>query len=178
MARGEDREARTAAEEGANVSDAYETATYYDCADSETLSHEDPGEAIEEYLDNAMDPDCDVSAFISEHGPITMTAYVRQSVPDSWVQNVARSLAEGAAERYSEEYGNPAGAPGEDIPYEAVTRAEAAIAATLWEMYAAGTVWACDRVAERVYEPAEVEQLMREYRPEWWPELRPKKEGA
>ena len=146
---------------------AYENATYYDCRGNESLEHETPEDTIAELIECYLEPGCDVARIIEERGPITVTAYKRNEVSESWIRNTAEYLAGDAAERFCEEYGNPDGDT-DDVPEEAVKRAAEFMEAGIRAMAQAATVWQCETCGERTYQPAEVEALMRAERSEWF----------
>ena len=106
-------------------------ADYYDCCDSETLSHDTPEEAIEYLIDNSGLPRETMDEIIKRLAPVTVTAYVRQVVTDGWIRAIAGSVVEDVVERWEEDFGDPDGVAGDALKAEAVTRAEGAVAKAL-----------------------------------------------
>lgn len=145
------------------MADAYDTATYYDCCDSEEYSAESPAAALADYYDGWADPTADIAAVLRGRPPLTVTAYVRAAVPARWAQRMAERLAEDVAEDYCEEYGPPDGL--EEVQVELLGLAlQPALEDWLKEM----PVWSCEKVGQRTYSAEEVERLLREERPEWF----------
>ena len=138
-------------------------AAYYDCRDSENLSHDHIEEAVEEMIE-FFEPGCDASKVIRDHGPLTMTAYRRGEVADKWITSEADVLVEILAEHWTEEYG---GNPDGDDP-EAVPEFTTAILAAVRAFVAAQKVYPCHLVGEYTYSVEEVEAMMRGFRPDWF----------
>lgn len=145
--------------------DLFENADYYDCRDSESLSHETVSEAIEELFDCWAAPDGNMSELIKELSPVTVTAYHRREISDAEWSHVALHAAEAILESLDEEYGDPD---------DHVERSqEQSLAATLapvirdWckENY---QVWQCRSAGKREYTAEQVEAMMRAENPDWF----------
>ena len=78
----------------------YDSATYYECGESETLTHESPEEALEAFVESWQEPGLDTMRLIL--------------------------------------------------------------------FYSFGRVWSCSKVGERTYSGEELEEMMREYNPDWF----------
>ncbi len=146
----------------------FESATYYDCRNSESLQHESVEEAIEELLDLLATPVCDMRALIKEHAPITVTAYIREQVSDKFIERVASDLLEQASERFSEEFGDPDGYRDGLDDLKVTQEVGPLFVEAVKRLYAHGTVWQCRRAGKREYSAEEVEEMMYEQNPEWF----------
>jgi len=148
---------------------AFDTATYYDCVDSEEYSHETPEDAIEAYLDGFMTPNCDAEKTIretlagSEH--LTVKAYNRDEAQPKWADAVARQLVERANDAWTEEYGDP---DGDGFGAQATRYLGEEFAKALRWVIAREQVWACTKCDERRYTVDEVLALMRTHSPGWF----------
>ena len=144
-------------------------AAYYDCCDSDQLEHETPEEAVEYLIEQAVDhKDEPVLDTIRSVSPVTVTAYERHAVTDEWINRIAGSAVEQAADSWEEEYGNPDGAAVSFSP-KAVAAAEVAMARVLREFWSSVDVWVCDPIEPLVVlDAAQVEEMMRAYNPEWF----------
>jgi hypothetical protein len=150
---------------------AFDTATYYDCVDSEEYSHETPEDAVEAYLDGFMTPNCDAEKTIretlagvgSEH--LTVKAYNRSEVPPKWVDAVACQLVACANDAWREEYGDP---DGDGFDAQATKYLGEEFARALQWVIAQEQVWACSKCGERRYTVEEVLALMRTHNPGWF----------
>lgn len=146
--------------------DPFDGADYYDCRDSESLSHETVDEAIEDLLDSWSSPSCDMVALIQEQSPITVTAYRCAEILEAeWTQR-AVNAAEFILESLDEEYGDPDGSSREK---------EQSLGAALAPVIRAWCKehhqpWQCNPSGERVYEADEVEAMMRKYNKDWFEE--------
>ena len=148
---------------------AFERAKFYDCRGSEVFTCKTPQEALIEYLGGSARLDEDRVALIVRRSPITMSAFVPRSIDGPWISNRAWGLLEEAADRFSEEFGDPDG--GDDGLDENAYQAEMPAAVeVLTIFYGHGRVYSCEKVAERVYDAAEVECILRERCPEWFAE--------
>lgn len=140
---------------------------FFDCRDSEVLSHETVEEAIEEYLDGFMTRDCDVAKLIAEHTPLEVRGFDRKPLDHGFADQSAGWLLESALEQFEEEYG------GGDYPLieetdQAAVAAKEQIAAALRILHASVSVWQCEENAKREYSTEEVEAMMRENNPDWF----------
>ena len=148
---------------------AFERAKFYDCQGSEVFTCKTPQEALIEYLGGPAGLDEDRVALIAKLSPITMSAFVPRSIDGRWITNRARDLLEEAADRFSEEFGNPDGSD-DDLDENAYRAVMPAAIEVLTIFYGRGRVYSCEKVAERVYDAAEVECILRERCPEWFAE--------
>lgn len=148
--------------------DPYDHADYYECSGrTEQLSWESPELAIERFLDDDMQPGCDVEAVIRRNSPLTCTAYARKEVPRNMASSWARALVDQLNDYWTDqEFGDPDGEPdvlgGTELVEALTPIIQAAIDRT--------TVWACDAVGERTYEAEELIAMMREESPHWFEE--------
>jgi hypothetical protein len=124
---------------------------YYTCADPDELTHDDPDEAVEEYLDG----------FYGMELPETVEVkrYCRRVIGERQVRAEAEYALGGLMERLDEEYGSPDNAT--DITAEMRTVMLEAVQKVVG-MY---SVWTC----EEVKPPLEVStaEWIRKNAPEW-----------
>lgn len=134
----------------------FEAADYYDYhQDSEALSHEDPVEALEAFLDDLTE------AEVADLKDVTIYAFKRRVVADKWVGNTADRLAEQASEWWSEEYGDPDG----DFSLD-TDGLRAACLSALTAAVSTASVWVCEQVAQKTYSAAEALTLVRPSSPD------------
>jgi hypothetical protein len=123
--------------------DGYDGADFYDCRESEELSHTDPDDAIQDYLDDLLEPGLTrEQARARLPGTLTVTALRRRTVSESNKQYFADTALDDTLERLDDEYG------GEAITH-ATPRMKAAARAFSDAIAAEYTPWQCERVAER-----------------------------
>mgnify|MGYP000874416358 FL=1 len=144
----------------------------YGCSDPECLTATEPDEAIEEYIDNQCWPKMTEAEFLAVvRHPLTVTAYKRSVVPESQVKAWAESLTETLEESWAEEYGDP------DGTHRLCREADAIMREAVTKIVASSTVWSCEDVGEVELTGAQVEALMREWRPDWFEDEAPRASG-
>lgn len=136
---------------------AYLGATYYACNDPEELTHEDPEEAIHDYLDNLGWTSWRKT--IAEAAPVEVTAYTRKEVPDEQIRQWALRMVEDLEENVGEEYGGPDGFDFETKAKEALF---VGIQAAAKKCIEASHIWACEQVATREYSEEELLEMFKE----------------
>ena len=146
----------------------------YDCRDSESLIHESPEEAIEELIDAWLTKDCDVAKEIQKLAPVTVAAYVRQTIGDSWFEAEADRLLEVAAEDWGEEFDSEGDNEADLYARETKAAVLPDLVAVLKKFYAHSVPWNCERVGEVTLSSEQVVVLMREHRPDWFDSDEPK----
>ena len=146
---------------------AFDSADLFTCDDEpEDLTFESPEEAIEAFVNMWAEPDehigsCagpapyDLPDLARRVGPVTVFAYRRRQVEDSWYQSVASRVVELIEEQWGEDYGDP------DGDFEACPEAaEAKARAWLRDLLRDAVSWRCECVAERTYSVEEIEELL------------------
>lgn len=159
------------------MDDAYDSARFYDCRDSERLSHVTPEAAIEELLDVHYEEGESTVSCIARLSPIEVTGYNRIAISESERDSWAGCLAVDLIEMIEELYGDPGHSVclADGIEPEITRRMREAIDWVLEH----GTLLACTPVGKRVYEAAEVETMMRLDNPQWFEDERePLKDGT
>ena len=132
----------------------FDNATYYDWRDSETLSYETVEECLEAFVEFHAEADEPVEDVVRRLESVKVTAYVRKTVADEWVEGVTRSLAETLEEWWIEEYGNP---DGDD---ENIQEHWSDLLDGVRTIIGRERVWQCDDVATRTYTADEVLKLL------------------
>jgi hypothetical protein len=143
----------------------FDWATYYDCRDSEELTHSEPEEAIEEIVDMAYEKGVPIEETLADLGPVTVTAYNRRKASNEWIENQAEYMAGDLVERFEEEHGDPGGCHDAWTAKELKT-IEEKLCAVIKEAVADAAVWQCEKVAEREYSEAEVTAIAKDL----WPD--------
>lgn len=141
-------------------------AAFYDCREAEEYHCQSPEEALEELLDEWMEPDCDVAAFIKENAPYTICCYNPRKLEESFVKNAAAQALEWLAQHFDDEYG---------VDYYHNTswatvrkEFEPAMEKLLHEFFSKAKIWQCEEVGRFELGAELVEKMMREYRPDWF----------
>lgn len=155
----------------------FDSATFYTCDDScEELSLETVEEAIEEMLDGwfihdprttSMTPD----EAIETQGPITVYAYKRKTLPDSFGFGEAAidSMLEDFDEMYwCDEYGNAHDDNAPPWEGDVLKDVKRKLYATMEECMKLANIWRCEVVEERVFSEMAITAMMMEHRPDWW----------
>lgn len=138
---------------------------FYSCRDPETLSLESPEEAITEAVERDLTPEMSVAEKIAAiRQPLTVTAYDPATVDDKQRDNWADALLENLGEFFSDEHGDPDGAPCDAFPADAEQIMRAAVKSIIDRT----RVWRCEPVGEVTLTPDQVEEMMREENPEWF----------
>ena len=141
---------------------------FYDCSpDAETLTHEDPEEALEYWIDSLSSLNCDTSAVIRENCPVTVYASVRGTVSPKFLESVVLRTMDLVNESFVEEYGDPDDSHSD---LESSPEIVAKLRTALGEYLATGYVWRCDPAGEVTLNAEQVEAILREYAPERWDE--------
>lgn len=116
---------------------------YYDCSESDHITHEDPEECLVDYVDGFYWPKGkDLKESIREACPITMVEYMRKKITHHWIEGFAENCIEWFEEQLNEEYGDPSGdhenLHGSDkikaIEHFVVATKGAAELATVWQL--------------------------------------------
>jgi hypothetical protein len=138
---------------------------FYTCIDGgdEHLTHTDPAEAVEYYLDGFLSARFDVRAAIAQACPLTLTAYKRDEVcVNELAGTMAARLSEEAAETWNDEHGGPDGQM--SLDERAVKAFETAVRLLLASLYASGASWNCSPCGSVELSADDVAELMGE---EW-----------
>lgn len=150
-------------------SEPYDSAVFYDCRASEVLSHETPWDSIAEFLDCFTSPGCDMIEIIRSNSPITVTAYNRARIQDSWIAFRVESLAHLLAEQFGEEFGNP-NEDDQAMPADVMERFAKEIAPAVRSAVEKCDVWPCFVCGTRTYTFDDVVNMARREQPDWFVE--------
>jgi len=152
------------------MADNYENAYYYDCRESEDLSHSSPEEAIEELIDQAYEKDKPIEQTIADCCPIEMVGYVRKKIDLRHGEHYVDNMLESLEEEWGEEYGD---FDGDVMPWKKEQRVTVTKEFySLMEKHLKDAhIWQCDPCGKREYSEDEVLVMMREYCPEWFEDL-------
>jgi len=148
--------------------DAFDSAEFYDCFDSESLTHGTPEEAVEAWVDFWMDRDADITAVIREHAPCTVTAYRAEEIGEKWIQGLAESLLKRTEESLVEYFGNPNDYDDECISDADLKACLPAMVCAVQRVVSHFHVRRCEPVATRTLNADQIEAMMREYCPYWF----------
>jgi hypothetical protein len=126
---------------------------FYSCRDEERLTHTDPDEAIESYLDDCFEPDGTLNGFPET---VTLRAYDPFKLDP---EVIAGEVLERTIKACDEEYGDPTG---DDTPQTArMKEAALAFAKVFVEEYEVFMCLEADR------EEVDVESWVKQHHPEW-----------
>lgn len=141
---------------------------FYTCYDPESLTCTEPEEAIEQYLDADLNPRMTVAEVVAciRARPVTVTAYNPTEISDKLIENWADSLVESLGEMFSDEHGDPDAGCCDAFPDDA----DKTMLETVRSIIRRSHVWSCEAVGKVTLSPDQIEELMREHRPDWFTE--------
>jgi hypothetical protein len=142
---------------------SFDDCDFYTALDAEHLTHESPGEAIEDLLATAGNVGETTRAFVErDGGEVVVDGYKRAEVTDEWLKGLSTHLAERVAEDFSDDLGDPDG-DGDGLTKDVIAKLTTAIADAIGPIVRAeGVVWRCSKVASRTYTADEVVSLIGE----------------
>ncbi len=140
---------------------------FFSCSDvNEHLSSTNPIEAIAEFVESYLSPDCDTAEVIREDiVGVTVYAFNRAKVGERELSEVAASLSERAAEFWNENYTGPDGEFSIDDKEIAAFAEE--ILPALAKLYKREP-WLCEQVGSIDLSAEQLEALMRQECPNWF----------
>jgi hypothetical protein len=135
---------------------------------AERLTASTPAEAFEQYIDGACGGEhiAETIARCSNDGAFKLHAYRNDVVPAAWIKRRCSDIVERLGEDFSEEFGDPDGDT--DVGGQRDADVEAMLLPVLAEIIGKAKVWCTSKVGYRLYSVAEVEELLRKQRPEWF----------
>ena len=141
-------------------------AAFYDCMDSDSLSHTSPEEAVESYLEGLLYPCTGLTTEkLAAAGSVTVGCYEREEIPPKFASSLAAYLVERLDDEFAEsEYANQDG----DAEPARKAAAHPHMLAAVEAYLKAEPVWPCKKVKEVTLTPEQVEAMMREHCPEWF----------
>lgn len=143
---------------------------YYDCSESDHITHEDPEECLVDYFDGFYWPkEKDIKECIREACPITMVEYMRARIPPDWAEGFADNCVEWFEEQLNEEYGDPSG------DHETLSGPDRGIAAEHFTVAAKAvvelaSVWQLEEVSRFEYDYEQVLKIVKKECPHWFGE--------
>lgn len=144
-------------------------ATFWDCQDSEHLTHEDPIEALESFVDSHLERGRDTAEVIREMGAITCEGYERKTISESAIIEAAELALDTVVEDLDDpdEYGDPDGDRAM-FKVDALAKHRPAFVAAVRALIADAFVWQCERTHSVELTPDETIEILREERPDWF----------
>jgi hypothetical protein len=142
---------------------------FYSCyGDAESLTWTEPEEALESHLDDLLEPKMSVAEVVTalRAHPVTVYAYKPTTISDKQIEAWAESLTESLGEMFSEEHGDPEEGCGGGFPADA----DATMREAVTKIVRASHIWTCSVSGSVTLTPDQVEELMREYQPDWFKE--------
>lgn len=138
--------------------DRFDSADFYDCDDgAERLTHREPYEAIEAYLDThcVPEPGCEYLEYPEE---LNVYAWKRRSIQDADKQWLADKLFDALKEMHDE---SELADPEEAVKISAVAAmgVGSALRKAVDMFYENVTIWGCEQIAERTYTEAEMRAM-------------------
>jgi hypothetical protein len=142
--------------------DAFDRAEFYDCLDSEVLSHATPEDAVAAWLEFWIEQGCDIRKIAEEH-ECEITAHARETVSEDWIRERAETMLDDLAEDFEHDFGDPSG---DRLHDEEIKACVPAMIDAVRQFTERADVWRCERVAARVLDEDEVEAATRQHSPE------------
>lgn len=141
---------------------------FYSCTDPENLTHTEPEEALEEYLDGWLDHKMSVAEVVAaiRKYEVTVSAYNPTEISDGQIEAWADQCLEKLMEDFSEEHADPDSALGDAFPSDAGQLMREAVK----NIVRRTSVWSCEVVGKVTLTPDQLEAVMRAYRPDWFKE--------
>jgi len=162
------------AEDNTVVVDPFFSAKFYDCKESEQLSHDSAEGAIVDFFEEYKEVGDALVAEVDERCPLEVSAYNHIAITDEMLLDCAEDGLEAAAESLSnyEELWDPDG-DGLEITKEQLKAVAPKMVEILRELFSGVKVWGCEVVATREYSTEEVVAILREDSPSRFPEESP-----
>ena len=143
-------------------------AMFWDCEDSEVLTHLDPISALEAIVGNHRERCTPTAEIIRDMGPITVDAYRKKVHSPAEILQAAERALDAATEALDdEEYGHPEG----DHPIfscDVLKKHLPAFEAVVRTLLAEGRVWQCEVAQSVELTPDETIEILLVERPEWF----------
>jgi hypothetical protein len=141
---------------------------FWDCNDSEVLTHTDPISALEACVENHLDRASSVEDQIREMGAIPVEGYRRKKHDPSDINDAVDRALDAVVEALDDDdYGHPEG----DAPMfklEALARHRPAFDAAVRALVADARVWQVELAHTVELSPDETIEILRVERPEWF----------
>jgi hypothetical protein len=149
----------------------FPVGNFYTCTEPETLHAESPEDALEEHLDPDLHPKMTPAQVLAciRLRPVTITAYNPMEISDELIDAWAENLLESLGETFSDEHGDPDSGCCDAFPSDA----EQVMRDAVRSIIRRSTVWACEAVGKVTLSPDQIEEVMREHRPDWFVETAP-----
>lgn len=144
----------------------FPNADYYDCLESEELTHESPEEAVEYWLDNLAEKGVDILTCIRQNSPCVVAAYNQEKITEKDLSYLTDQLLEKADEYWLENYAGPD--VDEGFSKKALSEAKTLILPILKTLFASQPVWNCVAIGEVSLDATQIEAMMRRYNPHWF----------
>lgn len=146
----------------------FNSCDFYSCReDAEHLTHDSPGAALDEHLENYVGRPGETNRQTMERigGAVTVHGFDRDEVSDAWLKSASEGLAERTAEMFGEIYGDPDGGPAADDGFtkDVLTTMATAIRVAIEPIVRDhGKVWSYKRFASRTFTTDEVVAMLGE----------------
>jgi hypothetical protein len=140
------------------TNDPFDTAKFFDCNESEELSHEEPEEAILELTEY-----CKLEEIAEEFSEgLTVDAYAPKPLTDADISRHADHLAEITMEWWHDcdSFGSPDG----DYAAGELDLVRSELHKALTKALPQFHIWACEQVAKRHYTPEEIYEITKKDR--------------
>lgn len=142
------------------------SAAFFDCRDSERLSHESPAEAVLDWLDSNHDPTKQLEDHVAELCPVTLKAYARDAVTPRWFKE-ATNAAINALVASFDDYYRTDDDDGDRTCRKEVQAQHAEVEAMVRRVFAKVEPWGCHEVGSVTLEADDVLALVRIHAPQW-----------
>lgn len=146
----------------------FDACAFYSCReDEERLTHDSPGAALDEHLENYVGRPGETNRQTMERigGTVTVHGFKCDVVDPAWISTLCRSLATRVAEDFGNDHGDPEGystAP-DGFTRAVVDKTASAIKAAIEPIIREhGNVWNYKRIASRTFTTDDVVAMLGE----------------
>lgn len=149
-------------------SDKFNGAKFYDCdAEAEQLNYTSPADAIEAFVDYNFTPGETLARCIERLAPVKVSAFVPMDIDEAWCRILTDRLVEDLLQALEEDFGDPDGC---HLTLKDSKPVKTLIRAAVDQAAKDAAVWGCVAVAERAYDAAGIEAVLRQHCPQWFKE--------
>lgn len=142
--------------------ESFKSADFFDCGEPEQLSHDCVEDALEYYFDSFGSLGCDMRAIITEHCPISVTAFHRKRVDTGSFQLGIAQRVETLVDNLNEDFAEEFCDPDDDstgIDEDAIGR----IRDLVLKEFAALSVWQCEPTESVEFSAEQVCELLKDW---------------
>lgn len=139
----------------------YDNASFYDATESESLTHEEPEDALREVVDDMADPGESLESAVARVAPVTVRAFVRRELTDDELRQYAQAAIERISEDLDENVGHPEDPDVHVLPQAVFDDLVKLVTQRLIQRHYELAVYDCVPAGQRTYTAAEMVALLR-----------------